>query len=92
MILSRTGYNGDAPAGQTTVTAGTVRIANDQATIGRVTYRRRTLVENGKAQTLTIPVERSPIRVVIEIANTFRAGSDPRDLGAQVGFRFVPQR
>ena len=61
--------------------------------IDRVTLRRRTLVENGKATQILIPVAHTPVRVELNISPTFRANAyDPRDLGAQVSFQFVPAK
>ena len=40
-----------------------------------------------------MPVARTPVRVELRIKATFRAStSDPRSLGAQVGFKFVPAK
>jgi hypothetical protein len=95
MQLGRQGYNGDAPPGRAHVTAGTVTVENGVPKLSRISFRMSTLVRNGpqNVQTIRIPVERTPVRVVLSIPNTFRASaSDPRQLGAQVSFRFVPAR
>jgi hypothetical protein len=74
------------------ISAGTVVInGNQQAQIGHVFERVRTIVRNGSEQVFTIPVRRTPVRVVITVSPTFRASvADPRQLGAQVAFDFVP--
>ena len=93
--LGRTGFNGDAPPGVARIRAGTVKILPKGIgpAIDRVTLRRRTLVENGKATQIRIPVARTPVRVELNISPTFHANAyDPRDLGAQVAFQFVPAK
>ena len=55
-------------------------------------YRDAAIVPNGRADD-PIPVPQTPVRVVLCIPATFRATvSDPRNLGAQVGFEFVPAK
>ena len=55
--------------------------------------RRATTIRNGTQQRLEIPVARTPVRVELRIHPTFRASiSDPRNLGAQVGFEFIPAK
>jgi hypothetical protein len=92
--IGRQGYNGDAPAGHAVISAGTVVInGNQQAQLGHVFERVRTIVRNGSEQVFTIPVRRTPVRVVVTVTPTFRASvSDPRQLGAQVAFSFVPAK
>jgi hypothetical protein len=95
VTLSRTGFNGDAPPGRARIVAGEVRIDPKVGgpALGRVTTRRRALVRNGTIQDIRVPVERTPVRVELFIKPTFRPTvSDPRQLGAQVRFRFVPDR
>jgi hypothetical protein len=94
VTLSRTAVGGDAPPGNATVTVSTVGFDSDRGgpVQGRVFAERHTVVQNGQQQTLRFPVEKTPVRVEIDITPTFRAStSDPRDLGAQVGFAFVPE-
>jgi hypothetical protein len=94
VTLSRTGFNGSAPPGRAQLVVGTVKIDPDQGVpvIDRVLVRRHALVRNGTSQTLRIPVERTPVRVELSISPTFQASAaDRRELGAQVGFRFVPE-
>jgi hypothetical protein len=91
IVLSRTGYNGSAPPGHAVVSVGTVKIVGQQAQLGRVFATARRLVRNNSLEVIEVPVRRTPVRVEVRISPTFRASvSDPRDLGAQVGFRFVP--
>ena len=62
--------------------------------MGRVHARQRTVDRNGTTQvTLQLP-GRADARARRDLHHpTFRASvSDPRDLGAQVGFKFVPRR
>jgi hypothetical protein len=93
VTLSRTGFNGDAPAGHAVLTTGTVKLANQQAVIAHRFDRRRVIVHNGTSQVVKIPVARTPVRVVLTITPTFHPNaSDRRDLGAQVNFRFVPAK
>jgi hypothetical protein len=93
VTLARTGYHGDAPAGRAVLTTGTVKLVNQQARIGEITDRRRAVVENGSYQLVKIPVERTPVRVVLTFRKTIPpTASDPRNLGAQVGFKFVPAK
>ncbi len=95
VTLSRTGFNGDAPPGRAHLRVGTVRIDRNQGVpvIGRVLLERRAVIRNGTSQTLKIPVERTPVRVELSISPTFQASAaDRRELGAQVGFKFVPAR
>jgi hypothetical protein len=92
--LERTGYHGDAPPGRALLTTGTVKLVNQQAKLDQITDQRRAIVENGSSQQIRIPVERTPVRLVLTfpVTNTFHAGSDQRDLAAQVSFRFVPAK
>jgi len=93
--LSRTGFNGDVPSGVARVRVGTVRILPNGVgpAIDRVYARRRTLVRNGTEQRILIPIARTPVRVELDIAPTFRpSASDPRQLAAQVSFQVIPSK
>jgi len=93
IVLARTGYNGSAPPGHATVTVGSVRVVGQQPQLGRAFAKRELLVRNNSSQALTVPVRATPFRVVVRITPTFHASaSDPRDLGAQVLFTFVPAK
>ena len=91
VTLSRTGYHGDAPPGHALLTTGSVKLVNQQAKLGKIFDRRRAIVENGSYQVVKIPVARTPVRVVLEIHPTIPRSTDPRDLGAEVAFKFVPK-
>jgi hypothetical protein len=41
---------------------------------------------------IRIPVAQTPVRVVITIKHTIPPSVDPRNLGAQVAFNFVPAK
>src|SRR5207249_2500003 len=90
LTLSRQGFNGDVPAAHAKITVGTLKIVNGQAAIGRVLTVRRTIVKNGSYQVVRIPVARTPFRLVLNIKPTIPPSTDPRNLGAQVVFKFVP--
>ena len=92
--LERTGYHGEAPPGRALLTTGTVKLVNKQAKLATIVDQRRAIVENGSSQLIRIPVERTPVRLVLTFptTNTFHTGSDPRDLAAQVSFMFVPAK
>lgn len=94
VTLSRTGYNGTLPAGQATLTIGTVGVAAkgipDIAKVERVVHA---VVLNGKAETLKIPVAHTPVRVEFLMKNPlppYAVPGDARSLAAQMGFTFVP--
>lgn len=96
VTLSRKAFYGNgAPPGQVQVTVGTVRIngARQTPVLKYVYLRKHTTIDNGAQKTLVIPVSQSPVRVELRIHPTFHAStSDARDLGAQVGFEFVPAK
>jgi hypothetical protein len=89
--IGRQGYTGDAAPGRAFLAVGTVKVSNGAPVLGRVYASRRTLVRNGSVQVIRFHVPRTPVRLVLSIPNTFRASAaDPRQLGAQVTFSFVP--
>ncbi len=93
--LSRTGYNGDAAPAHAVVRVGTVRIdpRQHQPRIGRLLAERRVLVRNNEARKVRVRVGQTPVQVEVGIGPTFVASpGDPRQLGAQVAFRFLPDR
>ena len=92
--LRRTGYNGNAPPGKTLIQVGTVRLDNrERPVIGHLLAVRRVVVRNGGEVIVRVPVPKTPVRAVIKISPTFRpSATDTRDLGAQVGFSFVPKK
>jgi len=88
--LSRTGYNGDAPKARASVLVGTVKLESGASVFARVTHRETASVVNGGRTVVDVPVSKTPVRVEVHMAPTFRASpSDPRELGAQVGFEFI---
>jgi hypothetical protein len=98
VTLSRTGYKGPAPAGRATIQVGTVGIAaKDTPALVHIEQTRYAVVHNGTANTLSIPVSQTPVRVQVVFAPSSLITpnlnpGDARTLGAQVGFRFVPIR
>jgi hypothetical protein len=92
VTLSRTGYHGDAPAGRAVLNTGTVKLVNQQAKLDRIIDTRRRVIANGSYQVVKIPVARTPVRVVLTIRNTIPPSTDPRNLGAQASFKFVPAK
>jgi hypothetical protein len=94
VTVSRTGYNGTLPDGQATLTIGTVGVAAkgipDIAKVERVVH---TVVLNGKAHTIDIPIARTPVRIEFLMKNPlppYAVPGDARSLAAQMGFTFVP--
>ncbi|HET7043544.1 MAG TPA: hypothetical protein VFI37_01735 [Gaiellaceae bacterium] len=97
VTLSRSGFCGDAPVGRATVAVGALAIGSDkEPALGRRWATRKTIVRNCASQTLSIPVAKPPWRVTVHVTPTFKPSdyglSDGRDLGAVVGFQFVPER
>jgi hypothetical protein len=92
--IGRDGYNGptdaDHPNGHATITVGSVKVSNGVMVIAHVYEVKHVLVRNGQAQVVDLPVRKTPVQVVIRIPQTIHVGNDPRDLGAQVGFKFIP--
>jgi hypothetical protein len=94
VTLSRTAFNGPGKGGNAKVAVSTVKIdpAEGGPAQGRIYAVKRKVVPNGGQVTLRFPVT-TPVRAEVNIPNTFRAStSDPRQLGALVGFRFVPAK
>jgi hypothetical protein len=95
VTLSRTAYTGDAKPGHAKVQVSTVGFDPERGgpVQGKVYATKRTLIRNGEQETMRFHVAQTPVRVEIRITPTFRSSaSDPRQLGAQVGFRFRPDR
>jgi len=93
--LGRLAYNGSAPAAGVTVVVGTVRVdhVKQAARIAHSTRDVSVTVPNGTSQTLTFPLATTPVRVEINVAPATLippTDLDPRHLGVQVGFSFVP--
>ena len=90
--IGRLGYTGDAPAGHAVIQVGTVKLVGDQAKLEHVYATVRQVVANGSDHVIKIPVAQTPVRVVITIKPTIPPSVDPRNLGAQVAFNFVPSK
>jgi hypothetical protein len=96
LSIGRDGYNGptDAahPNGHATITVGSVKVSGGVFSIAHVYEVKHVLVRNGQAQVVNFPVRQTPFRIVIQFpeTQTIHVGNDPRDLGAQVGFKFIP--
>ena len=92
--LSRTAYNGTAPAGHITLEVGGVVLdENHNPVLGRVFKRVHTVLPNTTQQTIDIPVSETPVRVEVRTTNASLIPpqpSDSRTLGAQLSFKFVP--
>ncbi|HSL63021.1 MAG TPA: hypothetical protein VK874_00050 [Gaiellaceae bacterium] len=99
VTVSRAGWTGKDVPGRVTIRLGTLVLGDDreEAQIGRVTATRRWTVDSGKQRTFSIPTPRPPFRVEVEISPTFvpaqldPSKSDVRELGAVVGYGFVPE-
>ena len=89
-----TAHAATAPPGRVRISVGTVRISGGQTPVLKYVYRRSVVfVPNGGEKTVSVRVARTPVRVELRIKGTFRAStSDARNLGAQVGFTFVPAK
>jgi Dolichyl-phosphate-mannose-protein mannosyltransferase len=95
--IGRLAYNGSAPAAAVTVVIGTVGIDERRQTPRFAAVQRdvHRVVPNGTSQTLAFPVARTPVRVEIHVADSTLippTSVDPRSLGVQVGFQFVPAK
>ncbi len=94
VILGRTAYKGNAPAGRVTVQVGPVVLdANHNPQLGHPFKVVHTLIHNGTQEMVAIAVTRTPVRVEISIPNPIPPeGSEIRYLGAQVAFAFHPAK
>jgi hypothetical protein len=95
--LGRLAYNGSAPPAAVTVVVGSVRIDPARATprFADIHQDVSRIVPNGTSQTVVFPVARTPVRVEITVAPATLippTDVDPRNLGVQVGFVFVPAK
>ena len=91
--IGRQGYGGPGPAGHATVTVGNVRVDKHHAPqLGKIDVVIHRLVRNGQPGELVVHVAKTPVRVEVSIPNPLQPSEtgDPRQLGAQVGFTFVP--
>jgi len=94
LTLGRTGYGGTAPPAETTVNVATVKLdKNGNPELGRLIRRLHVTVANGAQDTVRIPVAQTPVRLEINVPKRDMippTSTEPRDLGVQVGFNFVP--
>jgi hypothetical protein len=92
--LRRTGYKGNAPPGQVTVTAGTVALDKyGDALLGKVLAVRHDVLHNGQELLIRIPVKRTPVRIQLHISPTFQPSpADTRQVGGQVIFSYFPNK
>ena len=92
--IGRKGYNGSYPAGQATISVGTVRIdKHDSPRLKDVYTEIHHVVKNGTSSVIAIPIKHTPVRVEVAIPNTIPpSANDPRHLGAQIGFVFKPSK
>ncbi len=91
--ISRAGYGGPAPAAKVTVEVGAVKIGPDfEPELGRTSAVLHRAVPSHESLVLPFRVTRSPVRVEIHVDDKtlLPASVDPRLLGVQVSFKFVP--
>jgi len=97
IVLSRQGACGDVfPTSTAHVRVGPLAIGSDkQPAIGRVEAQQRVILRPCAIQTVVLRA-RVPFHVVVTVEPTFvpreldPSSPDPRELGAQVGFGFIP--
>lgn len=95
--VGRGGWRGPDKPGRVTIKVGRLVIGPDhQPAIGTMTATRTWIVHSGIERRFLIPTPPPPIRVEITVSPTFSphdyGASDPRGLGAQVGYAFVPRK
>jgi hypothetical protein len=74
---------------------GTILIDSNQEPAFKDVYRTRWLtVKNNVTQIIQIPVADAPVRVELRtpMSDTFHVPEDPRNLSAQVAFKFIPAK
>lgn len=95
VALSRQGWCGKDVPGVITIKVGSVVVKDKQPGLGSVDQVRRGVIHSCELKTFVIPA-RVPFRVEVTISPTFSPGKidpalgDLRELGAQVGFGFIP--
>jgi hypothetical protein len=91
VVVSREAWTGPDVPGRVDIRVGT----SSPQGIERVTAERRWVVHSGKYRVFTMPSPPPPFRVEVAVNPTFSPSSygqtDPRQLGAQVLFTFLPQ-
>ena len=93
--LGRWTWGGPDKPGRVKIRLGRLVKGEDkQPHIGRVTQERDWIVHSGSRATFVIPTPRPPFRVEVTVRPTFSphdyGESDARQLGAQVGYQFLP--
>ncbi len=90
--IGRPGYKGIGEPGKATLSIGSVVLNNKGVQLKNVYKQVHRLVRNGQPGVVRVHVPQTPVRVEISIPNTLphKYTGDPRDLGAQVTFTFVP--
>ena len=93
--LGRAVWGGPDKPGRVLIRVGTlVKGADKQPHIGKVTAIRRGTIHSLSRQAWVIPAPAPPFRVEVTIRPTFSPSdygeSDRRELGAQVGYLFIP--
>jgi hypothetical protein len=95
--LGRWAWGGPDKPGRVLIRVGTlVKGADKQPQIGEVTATRRWTIHSLSRATFVIPAPAPPFRVEVTVRPTFSPSdyegeSDRRQLGAQVGYLFIPR-
>ena len=95
--LGRWAWGGPDKPGRVLIRVGTlVKGADKQPHIGEVTATRRWTIHSLSRATFVIPAPPPPFRVEVTVRPTFSPSdyegeSDRRELGAQVGYLFIPR-
>ena len=95
--LGRWAWGGPDKPGRVLIRVGTlVKGADKQPHIGEVTATRRWTIHSLSRATFVIPAPTPPFRVEVTVRPTFSPSdyegeSDRRELGAQVGYVFIPR-
>jgi hypothetical protein len=95
LSIGRDGYTGptdaEHPTGHATIIVGKAVLHDGAMAVGRDYEVKHLLVRNGQSQVVDFPVRQTPVRIVVKILGTIHVGNDQRNLGAQVGFKFIPK-
>jgi hypothetical protein len=93
--LGRLGYNGSAPPAMVDVVVGPVTVHGGSPHLLTVDKDVTKVVPNGTSKTVSFPVAETPVRVEVTVAPATLippTDVDPRRLGVQVGFTFIPAK
>jgi hypothetical protein len=92
VAVSRNAWKGPDVPGRVRIRVG----PSANGALQRVTAERRWVVHSPRERSFTLPAPRPPFRVEVTVDPTFSPSSfglpDPRQLGAQVSFAFLPGR